>query len=246
MAWMNRRNFQRKLQKATPVHVYQMGKVGSTSIYRSLSQQYPGAVLHTHSFSPNHENPNTGILRDWALVKKRPLKVISLTREPIGRNVSAFFENFERDTGTPYSASRYTIEELKAIFLANYRHDIPLTWFDRHILENFGIDVYASPFPENGIATYSRENIELLVMRLDIPDNEKVAAIKKFLGLEEFHLHNKNIGGEKDYSATYREFSSKVKFAPDYIEQMCRSKYFNHFYSKEAIEAARMKWSEER
>ena len=242
--WINRRNFQRKLETATPVHVYQMGKVGSTSIYRSLKHQYSGVVLQTHDFSQQHKNPKVERLYQWTIVEAKPLKVISLTREPIGRNVSAFFQNFKRDLGIPYADSHYSIEELKALFLAKNRHEVPLTWFDRNILTNFGIDVYAAPFPENGIATYSRNNIELLVMRLEIADSEKVSAIKKFLGLDEFELQNKNIGGEKDYSATYREFSSRVKFSSDYIEQMCRSKYFNHFYSKEVIAAARERWIE--
>ncbi len=242
--WVDQIYFQRKIRRASPVLVYQMGKVGSRSIYRSLLEQYAGVVLHSHGFSLNHEDPTIRRLYHWAIVNARPLNIISLTREPIGRNVSAFFENFERDTGVPYTKANFPIEELKAIFLSNYAHEIPLNWFDDNILANFGIDVFSTPFPKNGISTYSHNNVELLVMRLEISDNEKVAAINNFLGLDRFQLHNYNIGEEKNYSTTYKTFKNKVKFSPDYIDKMCEYKYFNHFYSREAINEAREKWSE--
>lgn len=233
----------KKLRRAAPVIVFQMGKVGSTSIYRSLRKHYEGVVLNIHRFFPGHHNPQVRRLYHLTVSNGRPLKVISLTREPIGRNVSAFFQNFEKDTGVPYAKANFSIEELKEIFLSNYEHELPLKWFDKNILANFGIDVFAAPFPGNGISTYSNNNIELLVMRVEIPDHEKIKAIAGFLGLDRFPLQNTNIGEEKDYSKTYIEFKRKVKFSSDYIQKMTRSKYFNHFYSKEAINEARKKWS---
>ena len=44
-------NFYQKLDKATPILVYQMGKVGSSSIYHPLKKMYPGVVAHTHQFN---------------------------------------------------------------------------------------------------------------------------------------------------------------------------------------------------
>jgi len=158
--------------------------------------------------------------------------------------VSAFFQNFERETGVPYTNANFSIEELKTIFLSNYKHEIPLEWFDKNILANFGIDVFATPFPENGTSTYSHKNIKLLVMRSEISDDEKVKAIVDFLGLTSFQLQNMNIGEAKDYSMTYKAFNSKVILPPDYVARMCESRYFNHFYSKKVIEATRKKWSE--
>jgi hypothetical protein len=221
-----------------------MGKVGSSSIYYSLKMIYPGAVVYDHTFSQNHKNWKTRSLYRWAISEKKPLNVISLTREPIGRDIAAFFENFKRDTGISYYKANLTAEELKTIFLSNYKHEIPLQWFDKNIKENFGIDVYAVPFPKCGIATYSHRNIRLLVMRSEIDNNEKINAIKDFLGLSGFHLVNKNIGEEKGYALTYKDFKNKVKLPSDYITKMCESKYFTHFYNKEAIDTARMKWSE--
>ena len=119
-----------------------------------------------------------------------------------------------------------------------------MIWFDESILANFGIDVFATPFPENGISTYSHKNVKLLVMRSEIGDHDKVKAIEDFLGLTRFKLQNINIGEEKDYSMTYKAFKRKVLLPSDYVTRMCESKYFNHFYSQEVIDAIRKKWSE--
>ena len=237
--------FNNQLRKATPVFIYQMGKVGSKTVEKSLLRtSYPGAVLHGHNFSLNHNNWKIRHLYHWALLKKRPLNVISLTREPIGRNVSAFFQTFERTTGVPYERANFSLEELRSIFLANYTHDKVLQWFDKNIRDNLHIDVYSTPFPECGFATYSHGNIRLLVMRSEIGDNEKINAIKDFLGLTDFQLVNTNIGEGKIYAETYQDFKKKIKLPSDYIAKMCESKYFNHFYSQVVIDATKMKWSE--
>lgn len=237
--------FQQQLGKATPILVYQMGKVGSSSVYESLLNQYRGVVLHSHGFSESYGDPKTQLLYRWVTQHTRALKIISLTREPIGRNISAFFHNFERDTGVPYADSKFSTEELRSIFLSNYDHDFPLNWFDKTILDNFGIDVFSRPFPSHGFTTYSNANVSVLVMRSEIADREKVTAIKEFLGVREFQLVNTNIGARKDYAAAYRAFIENVRLPPEYVEKMCESRYFRHFYDEAAISAARQRWSED-
>lgn len=233
-----------QLRRATPVFVWQMGKVGSKSIYYSLSTHYPGAVLHAHRLSATHEESEIRRLYEWAVVQQKPLDIISLTREPIGRNVSAFFENFGRDTGMSYEQASFSLGELKAIFLANYEHDTPLQWFDNNIRKHFGIDVYATPYPENGTATYGHRNVRLLVIRLEAGDAVISEAIKQFLGLTAFELIKKNVSQDKDYAMTYDAFTRTVKLPDDYIARMCESKYFTHFYSQETIDMVRKKWRE--
>ena len=42
------------LKRATPVLVYQMGKVGSSSVGKSLAASYPGIAVNAHDFSNSH------------------------------------------------------------------------------------------------------------------------------------------------------------------------------------------------
>ena len=118
--------FKRYLRNDIPVLIYQMGKVGSKSVFWSLSRQYPGVVLHTHYFNADHTNWRVRRLYHWVVAGAMPLIIISLTRDPISRNVSAFFENFERFTAVPFHKANLSLEELKAIFLTKYKHEQPL------------------------------------------------------------------------------------------------------------------------
>jgi Putative capsular polysaccharide synthesis protein len=236
--------FNRRLENAVPVLIYQMGKVGSTSIFRSLQSQYPGVVVHAHSFSPDHFDWKVRALHNWAIEEKKPLNAISLTREPISRNISSFFQNFEHCTGMPFGATRLTEEDLKELFLLKHMHDTPLRWFDEKIRVTLGIDVYAAPFPECGVATYSRGNIKLLVMRLELDERTKTEAVKDFLDLDRLEVYKANVATEKDYGETYQQFVHSVKLPNWYVHTMCESQYFRHFYTAEAIEQARKRWSE--
>lgn len=236
--------FEVKLGQKTPILVYQMGKVGSSSIYSSLVKLYPGLVVHAHHFYKDHHRWDVRRLYQWAVVEKNPIHVITLTRSPIDRNVSAFFQNFEKCTGISYENIESVEEKIGQLFLDKYKHDIPLVWFDENIKENFGIDVYEKPFPTCGITSYEKNNVRLLVMRLEISDEEKVNAVNKFLNSQDFCLVNTNVGDAKIYADTYKKFKGKVRLPESYLNKMCASKYFNHFYSPDAIEASRVKWAE--
>ena len=236
--------FKRYLKNNTPVLVYQMGKVGSSSVTRSLSRQYSGVVLQAHYFNSNHRDWRVRRLYRWVMQGVNPLNVISLTREPIGRNISAFFQNFEKHTGVPYHQANFSLEELKTIFLSRFADGRPLQWFDKNIKANFGIDVYVNSFPEGGFATYCNKNIRLLVMRSELNDKTKIKAIRNFLNLDEFQLVNRNISAQKIYASTYKEFKRNVKLPSNYVDRICKSKFFNYFYEQDVIHGVRKKWSE--
>ena len=231
-----------RLRRGTPVFVFQMGKVGSVSVYNSFLEQYPGAVLHVHNFTPVDPDHRIRRLYRWVVQDGKPIYIISLTREPVSRNISAFFQNFRRTTGVPYENSNYTLDELREIFLSNYPHDIPLEWFDKNILKNFGIDVYATSFPANGVATYSQYNAKLLVMRSEISDEEKEGAIRDFLQFPDFRLSNRNISDNKQYASLYKAFTKTTKLPDDYITKMCTSKYFVHFYGVGEAGKVKARW----
>ena len=144
-----------------------------------------------------------------------------------------------------FKKADFSVAELKDIFLANYRHEVPLLWFDWRIKELFGLDVFAKPFPKKAAADIKKNNIRLLVLRSEISDEEKSTAIGNFLEINDFRLsRNENIGTNKEYSATYRDFKSKLLLPTDYVEWMCSSKYFNHFYDRKTIQKVRKRWME--
>jgi hypothetical protein len=249
----------------TPIIVYQMGKVGSSSVMKSLKKAIL-PLFHAHFLLKNADNrsfynPNVyeilelklgrekqvrrgEFLYNKIIVPKKQVKIISLTREPIGRNVAAFFQNFERETGKKYEQSNFTPQELGDIFVNFFPHSIPLNWFDNNFKPFLGIDVYEYPFPkEQGYLKINKDNMDLLILKLETSDSVKEKAIAEFLGLKEFKLVRKNVGQDKNYRDMYKQFKQNLKLTLSYVEEMCSSKYFNHFYTEEEIRKVYSRWT---
>jgi len=224
----------RRLKAAAPVLVYQMGKVGSTSLQSSLKKTWPGLTIHTHTVARDLERNkrDTRIVYDRVIQTGGPLFVISPVRDPLGRNVSAFFQNFERITGVKYDESTFSVEELIRIFLQKFNHEMPLGWFDKHFKPILGLDVYDYDFSSSGVQVIHHSNIKLLLMRCELPDCVKESAVREFLNLPSFLLANANVGSQKDYAKTYEAFREAF-VPPDWlITKMYESRFFNHFYGE--------------
>jgi len=234
--------FKRSLKKATPVIVYQMGKVGSSSIYDSLRKQYKGVVLHRHELEKSDWQGQ--MLIELAMKQHKPLKIISLTREPVGRNISAFFQNFELITGIKPENSTYSTAELQNIFLSSpvMDHTVPLKWFDDNILKHFGINIYSTPFPEKGWKIFRNGNTEVLVIKSEISDEVKTKVLSEFTGLNEFNLYAANVGESKDYGNMYSLFRKEMKLPASYIDMFYTSPFIKYFYSENELQEARKKW----
>ncbi|MGB5943437.1 MAG: putative capsular polysaccharide synthesis family protein [Leeuwenhoekiella sp.] len=227
-----------------PVFVLQMGKVASSSIYSSLCNQYSGNVIHGHSFRINNPDLKVRTLYKTYTSQNIPLKIITLVREPIGRNLSSFFQNFENNVGIKYEKSPYTIKEIYDLFINLANNDYPLNWFDYQIQNNFGINVYKRAFPpEQGYDHFQNfdKKIELLIMKYDLDDTLKEKLIREFLNLKDFNLINTNISSSKVYSKMYNEIK-QMKMPEVYIDRMLNSRYAQHFYANE-IGKIRAKWS---
>ena len=227
--------WQEKLRSFTPVFVYQMGKVASTSVFESLKRQYPGCVFHGHYFSANHSDLEIRSLFKYAAQSHYKLKIISLVRDPVSRNISAFFQNFKRDTGTDVKQCNKSMLQLRDMFLKNYPHEIPWVWFDNNIKKHFGIDVYEYPFPKSGHITIQEGPVELLLMKHDLDDSLKQELVGAFVGNSKFEINRSNVSAEKDY-CEYLDAFKKLKMPLWYLHRVCSSRYTQHFYYHEIVE----------
>ncbi len=247
------------LTSHTPIVIYQMGKVGSSSVTESLQLAGVNLVFHVHRMNPDNIqrvrkeyldhnqrplNEKVGERLYRSIVeRRRKAKFITLVREPIGRNISAFFQNLRRFSGAECGDADYTVEELVDIFIRDYQHAVPLTWFDVEMKQTLQIDVYEYPFSkEKGYLSIKRGNFELLILKLELDDSTKEKAIAEFLGWKNFRLITSNVARDKKYSETYSDFLRKIKLPKSYVEIMCNSAYTRHFYSDAEIEQIRSKW----
>jgi hypothetical protein len=225
--------FEQRRHAAPPVLIYQFGKVGSTSIQDSLLPRWPGLVVHAHTINQRDGEPaQVKAVREVLQRAEERVFIITTVRDPIARNISAFFQNFERETGScDTEAYRFSVQSLIELFLEKFPHDTPLKWFDNNLKVSTGIDVFEYNFPPVGVQMIRRGNVDLLLMKSEIPDWLKESAIEQVLGLDQFRLKAENVGHQKCYAKTYRDFLHTF-VAPDwYVQKMYGSRLFQHFYS---------------
>lgn len=253
--------------------VYQMGKVGSSTVVASLKALDLGnTVYHIHTltkegleageriyrdlqsnFFNRYPNRSRHLLASRLLIKQKNQglgdtrwKVVTLVRDPIARNISAFFQVSEQWLPDSSQIRLTQSEDAIRIFLDQYEHKEPLVWFDREFKPALGVDVYASDFdPSEGYKIYSAGPIEILLIRLESLNQCAHEAMQKFLDIDHFNLVTANVAEEKSYSAAYNAFKKRIVLPDSYIEMMYTSRYAQHFYSENEIAAFTKKWCQQ-
>ncbi len=236
-----------KILQQDIVLIYQPGKVGSSTVYESLIRAGVNCI-HSHV-----------LISDWfggrfikdgkngirVLHNAEKIRIISLIREPIGRDISKYFQSFLEyvifDFVKPDSyegVNRYLEDNTKmgecgAVF----------EWFNMEIKEAFGIDVYQYEFDKKkGYQLIQKDNVEILLIKAErLDDCQEV--IGQFTGVEDFTLLNVNVGNEKLYKYAYNELKSTIKI-PEYIADFYYkgNKAMDHFYTEEEKREFAKKW----
>jgi len=231
------------LGNGSPLIIFQMGSVGSCTLLETLTPVWKGFVAHAHTKAMMSTFLRLR-LESW-LRRQSPIYVLSPVREVISRNISAFFQNFVRDTGKIFVEGKYDICQLRNLFLTHYPHHVCLNWVDTHLKPTFGIDIYAEPFPsEKGYKIYRSNGVNLLVYQAELENDQKLSILSHFLSMNIPDFKFDNLGTEKYYSKTYAEFRKRVRFPNDFVNQMLRSRFSNHFYTSTQIERSIARWSE--
>ena len=245
-----------------PVVIYQMGKVGSSSVYRSLSNsRLLNPVYQVHFLSEKGireaeqyflslEMPVTAQhikrskLLKKAMVKRQETgkrwKIITLVREPIARDISDFFENV-------YQYYPYLIDDwggvkreeslihLKKMFMKyDPATDYACTRFDCELRNAFDIDVYNYPFNHaDGFTIIRDKGIDLLILRLEDINRCFSKALTEFLEVEEpVSMAKANISATKPYWDDYKWVKDNIVL-PRYVCSLIYStKYVTHFYNE--------------
>jgi len=255
-----------------PVLVYQMAKVGSSTVARSLQQADPEqAVLQVHFLSPEmlcgagarhvRSKGYFGLPYDWhlgralgerieKLDRALQVQVVTLVRDPIAREVSGLFQNPEfastelRDRHGRYDVER-TVEFLENALCAADACDYVHNWFDRELRKTFGIDVFAAPFQkERGWTLLCNERARVLVLRMEDLDRTLGPALVEFLGLdEEPKTASQNVRSERPEGSDYREVVAALRLPHRVCERIYSHRFSRHFYSDAMLADFSQRWS---
>lgn len=233
-------------KKEKVILIYQMGKVGSASVYSTLKKNYYNCV-HVHYLLPsNIDNliseksktikfnlfPIVGrFVYNNIILKKKDVYIITIIRNPIERNISAFFQNILKFEGVNYKLIE--MEQLKQDFLNNYNHEIPLAWFDKEFYPTTGINIYDYDFDKSkGYLIMESNNIKLLIYKLELDDRNKEIILAKFLNSNKsrIKLEKTNLSTNKGYSDIYKKFKNNSIYSDEMITKIKQSKFYKKFY----------------
>ena len=184
----------------------------------------------------------------WRARLGLPLKVICPIREPIARDVSAFF-NFHVQY-RPHLFAKTDLRELEKLFLADSwpadaitNHSFALNWFDEHFKPLTRIDIYKQPFPiDRKWQIYRRGFTRVLVYRVDLKRSEQTKLISRFLGIQMEKIRPRNTTKTKTPAEPYSRFRESIKLPEQYIRRMHDSRFAQHFWSQEELKVAADKW----
>lgn len=253
----------RSVEKQHPILVYQMGKVGSSTVVDTLHQlRLDRPVLHLHTLAADRlafakarqRGSGSPFLHEHLLVstileKKLsqapfPCSVITLTREPISRAISFVFEDRVKQAphalkpdGTVDTAALSEVVNQLLASPDNGTAD-PSLWFDGELRSVFGVDVFAHPYDlERGYTIIPGEHVRVLVLRMEDLNRSLALALADFLGLDAgaITLREANVGGAKWYSGYLEEVKRTLQLPPDVARSVFGTRYFKHFYAQDAL-----------
>ena len=221
---INKRDF----VKYPPILVYQMGKVGSESLFESiktLRNKY--SIYYIHWFSDDgikRKKEHTDIINNPVatlhlnrcyLLKTKyqhltdiKWRIITLVREPIGQQLSALLQNIKYHK--PHLIDKFgkiKLDETLKSFVNkmesyNINTGFSVTWFDLEFKKALNIDIYKYPFDKGqGYQIIKKNNLEILIIKVEKLNSCFQDAISTLLG-DEFksQIINANITEKKEYA----------------------------------------------
>ncbi len=254
-----------------PILVYQMGKVGSTSITRMLKQSsVKNPVFHLHWFSDqglsraekikqsSHDPRFSLHLKRCKLLRSKfdsgainKLKVITLVRDPIAREISSFFQNLEL-TNTHLIDQQNQLKTDVAVKLIEKKItcnllDIHycLNWFDQEFNPALCLNIYDYPFnQQKGYSIISMDNIDVLVLKLEKLDSCYGQALEEFLDIQLSGPSIKaNRGDQKKYSHEREMIKKYLQLSPEACQNIYSTRFVKHFYSQDERDTFIARWS---
>ena len=247
-----------KYKAPETIFIYQMGKVGSTTLEKSL----PNAV-HIHAFfTKNHtcplrfrcqakfgfssffyraEQELLAYLLRRAFKQRKSTKIITLVREPLARNISMFFHDLDaylfaahtnclntRQVALPTRDQQASV--LMDVFEQEFDHNYVFNWFDNELFSMTGINIYQFPFDiDKGFSQINYNNVELICLRTD-KLKQCIVPLSEFVG-NSIVLSDSNQAVSKWYGEIYQKFKTEYQPSAKWINRAKKSKFTQHFFS---------------
>ncbi len=255
-----------------PIWVYNPGKVGSTSIQETLDF-YGIPQLHFHTLQPYYSCVEESSWNEYKtsikniIAQKEKIKIISLVRNPLERDISAIFQTIYdpsrylyRDMDNDYANGIYNIlvrdfacgEDKESILTNDVwrmnwearrgKKSFVFNWFDDEIQDVLGIDVFAYEFNKiEGYSIIKKDNIECLVLKVENYKNA-MPAIADFIGIADIQFVKANSAESKEYKYVYEQVKKEITINQQLLDFYYDNDQIKHFYTDAEIQKFRAKW----
>lgn len=247
---------------AQPVVVFSPQKTGSSAVQYALMPIKGVCRMGAHVLRPEHEwdgdldrrvhadgtillgSHVSEAIRRIVLGPRLPSKWIVTIREPVGCNLSCFAFHAERNWLRDHRLrlEALSADELTKLFLDRYPHDSIARWPALELQHVLGFDPYSTPFPHGkGYQRLQAGPFDLMIMRQDLDDPRKAAALNEHLDRSDIAVHraNESSGGP---GGIYARLKRGIRKHPEYIDRMLSSRDARHWWSEAERTAIRDKW----
>jgi hypothetical protein len=276
--------------------ILQMAKVGSAATAATILHYLPDAPLaHLHWLSEDtclaveeicrgvglppwwiesalrqvseNRHLRTAIEINRKSSKPKRLRIISMTRDPVGNVISSLFHNIdalapgavqefqENKTRALDRVLHFFLEQVEIYCGTGSAPDNAITWnmqfvlkwplifFDRELKGNFGLDCYREEFcRDQNYAIYHREFEDFLIIRFENIFSCLCKCLTDFLGTPVPEIISANNSKDKDSFPLYREFLNNIELPERFLDRQYSSPYARHFYSAEELDAFASRW----
>ena len=238
--------------------VYQMGKVGSSSIYKSLKSNGYN-VIHAHHFGDHdifsfYKNTDyfsyfyprgerirhfiSSKVKLYLLKKNKKVKIITCVRDLEKVLISRYMQDLHLRF-VSYHKKQITYKDLKVLtdeVINNIESDINLdyfvNWFDVELKNNFGVDVYGIEYDANsGVGISFETQKPLLVFNMSKVDADVLASsLSHFIDSNcQIEITNSNVSSNKWYSEIQRIVRNDYRISESYKKRIEESKLCKFF-----------------
>lgn len=252
-----------------PVWIYQMGKVGSSTVHRSIKEaQLSRSVYYLHTLDPmelalswqaEQKNHPLGppyhlhlsrVLRRRLRTGPSECRVVTGVRDPIAREISLVFDTPHlQDASLRDERGRFDVEKTVR-FLHQKLHQertyrFALGWFEREIQSHLGVDVYSSDFDRHrGWTRIDKGNVSVLVYQTESLDALFPTVLADFLeSSSPIPIKQDRVRSSSPDARAYERVKEQLELRPELCKKIYQSRLVRHFYSDETIESWVAKWT---
>jgi Putative capsular polysaccharide synthesis protein len=241
------------------------GKVGSTTVHKAvrklpgfqsfqnhfISEEGVSEALQQHreEHAPVHLLQGEAIRRALLAHPDRPIKLITLMRDPVARALSNLFQHpvvFNSNT----DIRNLPIDTIMATAMEQILFSLDYTerWFDRELSALIGYDLFSRRFNgEDAFQRATQGRFELLAGKLEHLSGNGPGCLGRFLDIGcDLPIPISHARAATSEAAVYDQLKRSLKLPADLLDKVYSSRVCRHFYTPEELEGFRKYWIQSR